>query len=366
MRHAPGFTLLEIVIVLGIIAVLAGAMAPYAVKQIEGSRLDATEKEMESIQQAIVEYYKDCGRLPSDQAGLLALVQNADAVPGWRGPYVQGSGALATAIQTDAWGSPYVYAERPAVQQIGAAVGFLLISPGLDRVLQSGQAQARWSVDPDRDMVLLGTTSGADGPFRKTTDDRMDALTDGLAQYYLDVGAFPSGQDSVALSALLSSSTSGWSGPYVAGTPSDIARDAWGNRLRLRACSSVDGEAVGGWLLLSDGPGLPAASVNNGDWLTGANDVYRAIPEGSLKASLNRRRMAEAARRVKLLTGEIYATNLAASPESSTLAQNDPWDGAYQYKKLSAYSGILYSYGPDGKDDSGADDDIYEALSWSP
>lgn len=361
-----GFTLLEVVVVLGILAVLAGAVAPYAVKQIDAARLDATEKEMESIQQAILTYYKDCGRLPSEQSGLLALVQNADAAPGWRGPYAQGKGALAATIRADAWGSSYAYAHRPSVQQVGASIGFLLISPGADRVLQSGQVQAAWEVDTNLDIVLFGTTSGVDGSWREKTGAHLEDLADGLLRYFLDVGTFPAGQDSAALVALLSSASAGWTGPYVRGTPSGIVRDEWGNLILLRPCASVNSEAVAGWILLSDGPGPPSASMKNNHWLTGANDIHRVLPAGSLGVYLNRQRFTETGKRLKLLAGETYASNLAGSPETSTLGEKDPWGNAYKYNKLSAYSGILYSIGPDGKDETGSGDDIYEALSWSP
>lgn len=363
-RH--GFTLIEIVIALAVVAVLAAAMVPHAVQRIERSREEATQREMDTIDEGLNAYYSDCIDLPTPGSGLGALVLDLDGAGGWQGPYINGQGDASSGIAADAWGETYLYVPRAIVQGISEPVDFLVVSPGRDRVLDTRLQNGRWRLDANRDLVLIGSTSDADSRLRARTDEKLDDLVEATERYYADVGAFPPGTDGTALQELVSSAAGGWAGPYVSETASSVVVDSWGHTLRLRACTRVNGENVTGWILFSEGSGPPDPTVTNNRWRTTPNDIHRVIAQSSLDAELNRRRAEAARRAVKLLAGEIYSANPAASPPSGNLATVDPWGRSYRYEQHSTYSGTVFSVGADGTDDGGTGDDPAETLVWTP
>lgn len=361
-----GFTLIEIVIALAVVAVLAGAMIPYAISKVESARVEATRNELDAIEDGLQSYYTDVRGLPSAGSGLSALVTNLDASGEWNGPYVNGQGDASAGIATDAWGDAYTYVPQADVRGISEPVDFLVISPGADRVLDSTIQNGRWRLDTNDDLVLIGTTSEIDRDLARRTDIQLDRITDALERYYTDVGSFPSGVDAAALAELVTSSASGWAGPYVGGSPGSVGEDAWGRTLRLRTCTRVNGQNVTGWILFSEGSGPPDPTVSGGRWTTTANDIYRVVSQAALDVELDRRRIESAKRALKLLAGEIYQNNPAASPPSGNLSATDPWGRNYRYETGSTYSGTVFSRGPDGNDDGGTGDDPAETLVWTP
>ncbi len=64
-RAQAGFTMIEILAVLGIIAVLAAVMAPSIVKHITDSKEVRAQHETEAIATAMADFYKDCGHWPT-------------------------------------------------------------------------------------------------------------------------------------------------------------------------------------------------------------------------------------------------------------------------------------------------------------
>ena len=363
-RSVSGFTLIEIVVILAIIAVMAGAMAPFAIRQMEQAKIGATEKELESIEAGLLAYYRDCQALPTQGSGLGALVQNLDSNPSWDGPYVGGSGAIGTEIASDAWGSVYTYALAPRIRGMSDPVDFIVISDGSDRARNSRLRGGRWRLDTDADIVLVGSTAGVDESWQAQPEEHLDDIVDAITRYYLDVGSFPPGNDDAALAELVTSTASGWAGPYLKGTATTVTRDEWGSVIRLRQCTRVDGQSITGRLLLSDGPGAPNATRRGTRWQTGSNDIHREIAEASLTALLNEERIREARQRMKILAGEVYASSPNQSPNSYQLTTSDPWGRRYRYHKQSTYSGFVYSLGPNGTDDTGQNDDPVEGLVW--
>jgi general secretion pathway protein G len=357
-----GFTLIEVVVVLSILAVLAGAMIPAVVQQVERARTRATQQEMADLVVGLHAYYEDCGTLPSS---LFGLVTDADGDPGWDGPYMGGLGDVATGVAADAWGSAYTYVVAPTLSGGGRA-DLVLISAGQDRALGSSQSGGTWTLDADGDLIHHGSLAATDDGWRKEARSEVQVIADALERYYEDVGAFPSGTDSTAIAALVSSGASGWSGPYLSGSLTQLARDPWGNRYWVRSCTAVNGESMTGRLVLSRGPGTPDASATGSSYTTAANDIHRVVGEDALQARRNAMLLVDVRHELRLLAGQIYTANPSVSPASSALGEVDPWGHAYQYRQQTTYSGFVYSYGSDGVDDTGGNDDAREAMVWTP
>lgn len=98
-----GFTLLELLVVILIIGLLTGIVAPRFLGQIGRSEATAARAQLDAFDKAIQAYRVDTGRFPSISQGLGALVKQPAEEPRWHGPYMQGD------IPPDPWGTPYQY-----------------------------------------------------------------------------------------------------------------------------------------------------------------------------------------------------------------------------------------------------------------
>ena len=98
-----GFTLLELLVVVAIIGLLAGYVAPRYFGQVGKSEVNAAKAQMDAIEKALDQYRLDTGRYPTMEAGLNALVAKPQNETKWNGPY------LRKAVPNDPWGKPYVY-----------------------------------------------------------------------------------------------------------------------------------------------------------------------------------------------------------------------------------------------------------------
>jgi general secretion pathway protein G len=102
MRRSRGFTLLELLIVVLIIGLLTGIVAPRFMAQINRSEVATAKAQIDALAKAVQAYRIDMGRFPANGRGLRELVET-DNDPRWRGPYLQG------AIPVDPWGGAYEY-----------------------------------------------------------------------------------------------------------------------------------------------------------------------------------------------------------------------------------------------------------------
>jgi general secretion pathway protein G len=102
-KKARGFTLLELLVVVVIIGLLAGFVAPRYFGQVGKSELAVAKAQIDALEKALDQYRLDTGRYPPTEMGLKALVDKPAAEPKWAGPY------LRKAVPLDPWGKPYVY-----------------------------------------------------------------------------------------------------------------------------------------------------------------------------------------------------------------------------------------------------------------
>jgi len=92
MKKEAGFTLLELLVVIVIIGMLAGYVAPRYFSQVGKSETQVARAQIDALEKALDTYRLDHRRYPSAEEGLAAI-----------GPY------LKKAVPNDPWGRPYGY-----------------------------------------------------------------------------------------------------------------------------------------------------------------------------------------------------------------------------------------------------------------
>jgi prepilin-type N-terminal cleavage/methylation domain-containing protein len=146
-----GFTLIEVIIVIAILAIVAGAMAPLASRAIDSSRQDLTVKRQQLIYQAIMGdsltsgsgFVSDIGRLPNANLTELSLIGSLPSYAiqpcgigvGWRGPYLL-EGIDASGHPLDGWGAPMDF------------VNGQIRSAGLDRDINTAADNILYPANP--------------------------------------------------------------------------------------------------------------------------------------------------------------------------------------------------------------------------
>ncbi|CAN5425761.1 type II secretion system major pseudopilin GspG [soil metagenome] len=121
----PGFTLIEVLVVVVIIAILASLVAPNVFRHVDTAKNVAAQAQISTLSAALDAYRLDNGRYPTTEQGLGALWQQPAADPkpsNWRGPY------LRQPVPADPWGAPYVF-RAPGEH---SPTGFDLSSMGAD------------------------------------------------------------------------------------------------------------------------------------------------------------------------------------------------------------------------------------------
>lgn len=98
-----GFTLLELLVVMVIIGLLAGYVAPKYFAQVGKSEIKIARAQIDAFDKALDQYRLDTGHYPTTEQGLNALVTKPANEPKWAGPY------LKKAVPPDPWGNAYVY-----------------------------------------------------------------------------------------------------------------------------------------------------------------------------------------------------------------------------------------------------------------
>ncbi len=105
-RNSRGFTLIEVMVVIVIIAILAALIVPKVMSRPDEARVAAARQDIGAITQALKLYKLDNMRYPTTEQGLQALVKKPTTAPvpeNWKG-----NGYLEK-LPKDPWGTPYQY-----------------------------------------------------------------------------------------------------------------------------------------------------------------------------------------------------------------------------------------------------------------
>lgn len=102
-RHC-GFTLIELMVVLLILAMLTTIAAPRVTKYLGKAKSQTARVQVDALSAAVDAFVLDVGRPPTDSEGLKSLLSQPSDAPSWDGPYIKKAASL-----TDPWGRPYLY-----------------------------------------------------------------------------------------------------------------------------------------------------------------------------------------------------------------------------------------------------------------
>jgi general secretion pathway protein G len=122
-RHCRqgGFTLVEMLLVLVILATLAAIVVPKFAGRSEQARITAAQTQIANLEIVLDSFEVDNGTYPKGSNGLRDLVEQPSYAKNWRGPYIE-------EIPLDPWGNAYLY-EYPGKRN---SQGFDLVSMGPD------------------------------------------------------------------------------------------------------------------------------------------------------------------------------------------------------------------------------------------
>ncbi|OGT43504.1 MAG: type II secretion system protein GspG [Gammaproteobacteria bacterium RIFCSPHIGHO2_12_FULL_40_19] len=106
-KNARGFTLIEVMVVVVILAILAAIIVPRILKRPEQARMAAARADIRSIQNAMELYKLDNGFYPSTDQGIQALVTKPTGEPV---PQNWSENGYLPKVMMDPWGHAFHYA----------------------------------------------------------------------------------------------------------------------------------------------------------------------------------------------------------------------------------------------------------------
>ena len=122
-KSGKAFTIIEVMAVILIIGILAGIVAVSVAGKIDKARVIATKASLKVLHSAVIQFKLDTGRYPTEESGLMELVEQPTDVTGWNtGGYLE-----TTSLPKDAWGNEFVYQLSP-----DSGKPFVIISYGAD------------------------------------------------------------------------------------------------------------------------------------------------------------------------------------------------------------------------------------------
>lgn len=121
VKEEDGYTLTEMLVVIGIIALIAAVLVPTLMGQMQRARAKAARIQLENVASAVENFRSDVGHYPTTaEGGLRALLSTTGSIDGWLGPYLKDAKTL-----NDPWNREIKYqlatdGETFQVQSLGA------------------------------------------------------------------------------------------------------------------------------------------------------------------------------------------------------------------------------------------------------
>lgn len=178
MHRRDGFTMVEVIVVVAVIAILGGILTPMVIKEISKSKLTRAEADMEAVSIAFTQYFADTGYWPEKYTGTTdrratfrnydCFYDNTRALTGWDGPYMEkgaeqgGTRVVANRVGSvwegvvDPWGRPFriVYGK---VGGTNAGGGIAILTSGPDGSFATSDADALRGSSTGDDIVRIVT-----------------------------------------------------------------------------------------------------------------------------------------------------------------------------------------------------------------
>ena len=107
-KRDQGFSLMELLVALVILALIVGLVAPQVLGYLGRAKSQTAGVQIDNLKTSLSLYLVDMGRYPSASEGLDALVKAPMGSTTWRGPYIEDG-----TLPADPWGNAYRY-ELPA------------------------------------------------------------------------------------------------------------------------------------------------------------------------------------------------------------------------------------------------------------
>jgi general secretion pathway protein G len=136
-RRAGGFTLIEMLLVLVILATLAAIVIPKFAGRSQQAKVTAAVTQINGFKLALNMFEADNGYYPRGNQGLNALVDPPSDAKEWKGPYLE------KGVPLDPWGNAYIY-EYPGKRNLN---GFDLMSMGPDGRVGGDDDITNWDAD---------------------------------------------------------------------------------------------------------------------------------------------------------------------------------------------------------------------------
>jgi len=122
-KNRRGFTLIEVMAVLIILGLLGTVVAVNVAGHIKQGRIKATKLNLKKLHEAVVSFEMQTNRYPSEDIGLIELIEQPSDVENWpEGGFIE-----TTELPKDAWGNDFLYQRYPE-----SGKPFVIISYGAD------------------------------------------------------------------------------------------------------------------------------------------------------------------------------------------------------------------------------------------
>ncbi|MGK5092167.1 type II secretion system protein GspG [Deltaproteobacteria bacterium TL4] len=170
-----GFSMIEVIISIGIISILTATMVPFGVAIQHQMKMTATHQELQNLSQSLGFYYRDTGEFPSNTQNLKALFMPPLPTPtGWNGPYVS------RMPERDPWGENYTYLRHPTLGN-----SCLQSWQNCSMILSNGpNRKAEWqktvgeviTLNDGDDLYVVSSATAIQRDYEKTTMERLDQI----------------------------------------------------------------------------------------------------------------------------------------------------------------------------------------------